>query len=645
MSELQIIESALQQAARRRRWARALRGLWQGLLAGSVVSLLLVGTWHLLPLPLWTLTAAALVPFPCALGGMILGGWRKPALPEVARWVDGRQHLQERLSTALEVAADPDAGTWRDLVVNDAADRAKQLDMRQLVPFRLPRATRWALVILALGAGLGFVPEYRSKAFLQKKADQQNIKEVGRQLADLTRRSLEARPPVLEPTQKALETVADVGDLLAKKTFTRSEALKDLANVAEKLKEELKEMGKDPALRKMEQAARASTGNDSQTAAGLQKQIDSLQKQLGTPTGNPDAMDKLKKELEKLQQAAKGMANKNSPASEAERQKLSESLSALSKQMQDMGLQLPQLDDAIKAMAENQTDLVLKDLEASLVDLEKMRDMAKSLQQMQQQAEKLGKDLAEQLKNGQPELAQATLQKMINQLQAPNLAPEQLQKILSEVSKAVDPAGNYGKVAEHLKSATQQMKAGDKPAATQSLQAAAKELGDLMQQMGDAQALMAELDSLNQASMCIGSCQGWGKKTGNKPGYNPLGHGPGGGVGTWGDPNNQWDGQWSDHWDNSGINRPDQDPMGHTDRGEGELSDALRPDKVKGQFQPGGQMPSITLKGVSIKGQSKVAYEEAAAAAQSDAQSALSQEKVPRAYQGAVRDYFDDLKK
>jgi hypothetical protein len=48
---------------------------------------------------------------------------------------------------------------------------------------------------------------------------------------------------------------------------------------------------------------------------------------------------------------------------------------------------------------------------------------------------------------------------------------------------------------------------------------------------------------------------------------------------------------------------------------------------------------------VSIKGQSKVAFEEAATSAQSDAQSALSQDKVPRAYQGAVKDYFDDLKK
>ncbi len=59
---------------------------------------------------------------------------------------------------------------------------------------------------------------------------------------------------------------------------------------------------------------------------------------------------------------------------------------------------------------------------------------------------------------------------------------------------------------------------------------------------------------------------------------------------------------------------------------------------------PGGQMPSITLKGVSIKGRSKVQYEEAVAAAQSDAQSALSQERVPRDRQGTVRDYFDDLK-
>jgi hypothetical protein len=648
MSELQVIESALQRAARRQRWGRALRGLWHGCLIGAILSFLLICALHfpgVFPHPLWVPMAAAFLPLPFMLAGLVIGGWRKPALNQVARWVDGKQHLQERLSTALEVASAPEAGRWRDLLVTDAAGHAKDLDTRRLMPFSLPRAsTRWALVTLALAAGLGFVPEYRSKAFKQQQADKQVVKEVGKQLAELTRRDLQKRPPALETTEKSMQSVGELGDQLTKKAVTRSEALKDLAKITDKIKDELKELSKDPALQKLEQAARASTGNDAQTANGLQKQMESLQKQMGTPTGNPDALDKLQKDLQKLQEAAKGMADKNSPGTEAEKQKMSESLSALSKQMQQMGLQMPQIDDAINAMAANQTDLVLKDLEAATTDLEKMRDMAKQMQQLQQQMDKLGKDLAEQLKNGQPEAAQMTLQKMAEQLKSANLSQEQVQKMTEEVSKAVDPAGNYGKVAEHLKKASGQMKSGDKSAASQSLADAAKELGKLMEQMGDAQELAATLENLNKASMCVGTCQGW--KMNNRPGIGKGGK-PGGGVGTWADEQSGWmyDGQWNDHWDNTGQVRPDMDARGHTDRGEGELSDALKPTKVKGQFSPGGQMPSITLKGVSIKGQSKVQYQEAAAAAQTEAQSALSQEKVPRAYQGAVKDYFDDIKK
>jgi len=643
MSELQIIQSALEGASRRRRWSRALRGLWIGLLASALLSFLLIGIYHVRDLPLWTLTLAAALPFCGMLAGLLLGGWRKLPIKQTARWVDGKQHLQERLSTALEVQSEN--GSWRDLVLADAAGRAKEINPRQLVPFHLPvKVVRWALLVLVLAAGLGFVPEYRSKSSLQKKADEANIKEIGKRLADLTRHDLQKRTPLLEPTQKSLEAVTDLGDQLTKKQLTRAEALKDLANLATKLKDELKELGKDPAMKRLEQAARSPAGNDSQTASGLQKQIDSLQKQLGTPTGNPDALDKLKKDLAKLQEAAKGMADKNSPGNEAERQKMSEALSALSKQAQEMGLQLPQLDEAISALAANQPDMVLRDLQAAVTDLEKMRDMAKSLQQLQQQMEKLGKDLAEQLKNGQPEAAQQTLQKMISQLNSAKLSPEDLQKLTEEVSKAVSPAGNYGKVADHLKQATQQLQAGQKPGAAQSLANAAKELDKLMQQMGDAQELAATLENMNQASMCIGSCQGWGACKNGKPGIGKGGK-PGRGVGTWAeDETADWNGPFSDRWDNSGLVRPDQDGRGHTDRGDGELSDALKPTKVKGQFSPGGQMPSITLKGVSIKGQSKVQYEEAAASAQSDAQSALSQEKVPRAYQGAVKDYFDDLK-
>jgi len=628
MSELQVIEMALKGAAQRRRWVRAVQYACYGLLAGSIVALLIIGTYHVHDLPGWALPTALTAPFALVLIGLILGFWRKASINQTARWVDGRQHLQERLSTALEFAKDSQVGPWRDLVMGDAAEHAKALNPRNLITFTLPRAARWAVLILAVTVGLGFVPEYRSKKYKQDKADKENITDVAKQLADLTRQSLEKRPPILSNTVSTMEAVTNMAEQLARQPTTRTEALKDLANMSEKLKDQLKEMGKDPTFKKLEQAAHPSSGNDSQSSAALQKQMDAMQKQLGTPTANPDALEKMKKDLEKLKESAKAMADKNSTASEADKQKMSEAMSALSKQIQEMGMQLPQLDAAIEAMQANNPDLVLKDLQQATTDLEKMKDMAKSMQQLQQQMEKMGKDLAEQLKNGQPELAQQTLEKMAQQLKNSNLSDEQKQQIAKDVASAVQPAGNYGEVSDKLKQAGKQMQSGDKQGASQSLAQAAKELEKLSQQMGDAQQMMAELENLNKASQCVGSGQRWGMCKGGGVARDPNGQNkPGGGVGTWADENSGWqyDGQWSSHWDNSGATRPDMTGKGHSDRGDGELSDALKPDKVKGQFSPGGQMPSITLKGVSIKGSSKVEYEAAAAAAQSDAQSALSQ--------------------
>lgn len=646
MSELQTITETLAGAARRRRADRALRGLWSGLLVGASVWLLGLLVLKLAPVPdailLWTAFAA----LACPIVGTILGFWRKPGLAETARWVDVKQNLKERMSTALEFSGEDHAGTWRELVLHDAVSHASEINPRQLVPFHLNRAARWALIVLALAAGLGFVPEYRSKAFVQREADAKVIKEAGKQVADLTKRELQQRTPALEQTKKSLEAISELGAKLEKMSLTRSEALKDLASASDKLKNELKDLAKDPALKKLEEAARSP--GQAQTAAGLQKQMESLQKQLNSQAANPEALDKLQKDLEKLQAAAKALADKTGAAADAEQQRLSAALSALSQEAAQAGIQLPDLNDAIEALAANQTDRFVKELDAALTDLEKLRDMKQKLEAMQAQAEKLGKDLAEQLKNGQAEAAAATLKKLAEQLKTANLSPEQLKKILDEVTKALPEAGEYGKVGELLKQGAKQMQQGDKPNASQSLADAAKELEDLLQQMNDAEALMATLENLDKASMCIGQCKGWGLCQGTKPGYNPFGKRPGTGVGTWGEEGGEWADSYDDgtgNIDRSALNDRDQAGRGQTDREQSDLTDKLQPTKVKGQFTPGGQMPSITLKGVSIKGTSKVAYEEAATAAQSDAQSALSQEKVPRAYQGAVKEYFDDLKK
>jgi hypothetical protein len=236
------------------------------------------------------------------------------------------------------------------------------------------------------------------------------------------------------------------------------------------------------------------------------------------------------------------------------------------------------------------------------------------------------------------------------------MTDEQVSRMLDEVSRAVSPAAPYGDASRDLHEASQQLHSGDKSGSAQSLAAAAKELEKIMAQMEDAKAIEGSLDALNKAEMCLASHSKWGEcpNCGDCSGQClNAGHclhlgkkGPGGrGVGTWTDDDSQLYPKMSGLWDNTGANRPDTDPRGLTERGDPQLADNLSPTKLHGQISPGGPMPSITLKGVSIKGQSSVSYQEAATAAQSDAQSALNQDQVPRAYQGAVKDYFDDLKK
>src|SRR5436305_2003352 len=104
MSDLESIRAVLEKAARRHRLGRALRGLWHGLLVGAIGSVLVLTAFHLFPLPLGSLALAALLPLPAMLLGFFIGGWHSSDLAEVARWVDRRQSLKERLSTALEVA-------------------------------------------------------------------------------------------------------------------------------------------------------------------------------------------------------------------------------------------------------------------------------------------------------------------------------------------------------------------------------------------------------------------------------------------------------------------------------------------------------------------------------------------------------------
>ena len=610
---------------------------------GRVVWLIALAAFKLAPIPSTILPGAAALAGLLTLGGFLHGWFRKPTLQQTARWVDDNQRLQERLSTALELGASGASENWRALIVADAARFASKLDPRKLIPFHLPRATRWALATLALSAGLGFLPEYRTQAFLQKQQDAQAVKDAGKILLDLTRHSLEHHDPLLPPTERSLQAVQELGLKLDKVSLSRSDALKDLANVSEKIKTQQKELGEQiPALNSLEKAARDASR--SPAAAAAQKEMEALQKSLGKSADTPEALEKLAADLQNAQKALASMPKGDSPGASAARQQMSQSLSDIAKQPPRIWASRSRTWKAPSPTCNPaRWTAFRRDLDAATTDLNKLKEMAQALQKLQQQADHPGKDLPEQLQFGQADAAQGTLKKMIDKLKSGGFTPEEAAKTLDEVARSIDPAAPYGKASDFLKQAAQQLRADEKPAAAQSLASASKELEKIMSEMGDAKALSASLAALQKAEDLprpVPRHAAAAPAPGSKRAQAATAASAAGPRTT-----PQLYPEMSASWDNTGIVRPDTDPRGLTDRGEAQLADDLNPTKLKGQLVPGGPMPSITLKGVSIKGQSSVEFQQAAAAAQSDAQSALNQDQVPRAYQGAVKNYFDDLKK
>jgi hypothetical protein len=357
---------------------------------------------------------------------------------------------------------------------------------------------------------------------------------------------------------------------------------------------------------------------------------------------------KLKDDLERLRGEAEAMGGDNSAKSPTAQTRAAEAVAELARRAEALGLDIPGLGEAMAALRAAQVERFLKGLEQATRDLEKAARQAAELADLRRQASGAGKDLAEQLGNGEAEAAMRSLERMADTLRRPGASEAERRQVAEELSKALGPASKYGKVGEHLDKASKKAGGGDPAGSARSMADARDELKRMLDDMNDARQMMAALGNIDTARMAVGNNCPWGQCQGNRPGGKPAGGngGKGGrGVGTWSD-NNAWamPDHFDDTWDNSGVNRPDGAGRGTTER-DTSRPDGLTPTKVRGQMQPGGPMPSIPLPGLGIRGSSKVAYSEAVTAAQEDARAALAEEQVPRAYRGAVRDYFDDLKK
>ena len=645
MSEKQVIDAKIQAATRQRKILLGWRCMWRGLLIGVCLWLVALVVFKVVPISHSALLWAGFAGLALPVGGLIYGLAKRFAVGDTARWLDLKTGLKERLGTAVELADGKAARTdWSDLVLRDAALAARQIEPGKLIPLRVPKKGHWILLVLVACVGLGFVPEHRSQAYLDQQRDAVIIKDVGRNLDALTKLQIKMSPPHFESTEESLESVQELGRELKRGKLARDEALAKLSSLAEQLRGQSSTLGQAQTLKKLQQMATASPGAAQQSTTSMQRQLDELKQSLGDAQHTkPQQFDTLKSKMDAIKNAAAGLPSADSPEGKQARQQLEKSMADLAKMADQMGLELPNIDQALQALESSDIDQFLKNLSIAGEDLKKMADLAETMRNLQMQMAEVGKTLGEQLEKGQVPAALESLQEMISKLDSALLAPEQLERMIQELQEALEPAESFGDCSSCLSSARNKAKAGDKAGASKSLAEAAEQLKKVLQQMDDMQNMMVALQNLERAQLAVGNCQTFGSSKSQVTGSSN--NKPGGGVGTWGNDSYQLTpDDLAQRWDNSDFSRSNMDARGNTDRGDGNVPEDLVSTRIKGKLNPNGSMPSITLRGVSITGNSRVQFQEAVSAAQSDARNALNQDKVPRAYRGSVRNYFDDLK-
>lgn len=651
MSEQELIQSRLGALARRIQRMSVLRLVIHVALWALLGLLLVLGAYKALPLPFTVVEIGAALVVLALMGAAIAAYVRRVPLSAAARVADQKLSLKERLSSAIEITPDATRTSLHELVVRDAAKHADEIVPAKILPFELPKAARWVALLMAAIVGLAFVPEYRTVEFREKQRVKADVKKEGEKLVALVKRiEQNAKPAVLGEVQKELKALGELGEEFKKVSLSKTDALRDINTVADKIRKKQEELGDNKSLRTLERRAAASgTEPNAQQREQLQQKINDLEKKLGANPPTPEQIEKTKADLQKALDKVKSSPNPSTPEGQAAREALEKSIEAAMQQAQEFGNVSESLDKALEGLKSADIDLVAKNITDAVQDLDQMKQQAAAMQKLQQQAKEVGKDLAEQLAKGQAQAAKETLEKFAKQLEQSNLSEQQKQQIAQELTKALDPAKDYGKVGEHCQNAVSQLAKNDKTGAANSLQSAAEELQKLMDQQGQGQQLADMMEALKQSQCQVssGNCQGENCQNGmcKAGGKSGTAKGKGNrGFGDWPDENNTTPPEYSDTWDNTGLTRDEKEAKGVTDRGDPKITGNTTPTKLRGQMQNAGPMPGITLKGVSIKGQSNVEMEQSTTAAKQEAEDALNKEQIPRSYQGQVKDYFDSLK-
>ncbi|HZL33905.1 MAG TPA: hypothetical protein VFC78_01265 [Tepidisphaeraceae bacterium] len=627
-----LVRSKMALATLVRYWA------WAGIvLAGAVLLAVLMGRLFRVHLPhqaIWfwaALGLAVVVP-------VVFSMMRRPTARQAAVAIDEKLGLKEKFSTALYVR--PSRDPFAVAAVRDAEKTADSVSLHKRfpVPYPKPANAMFGVAAAALLA-MWLVPQFDLAGVQQRQAAKQEqhkrAETAALRLVKSVIAEAEAQPPDVAQDEKIKLATQELKNIADQKVIDppsaekkAKDALNEIAAVKQKIAESNKFARTENELEDLKNISPPSpqeTGPiaDAQRALAAGKLDDAVDK-LQETVKKFDKMDKKEqdKAAEQMKKLAAQIAQKaNDPATQEK----------IQKQLQQAGVDKQTAQQMAKTMqaAANGDKQAQQQLSAMANKAIQQANQQSGQSQAQQKAAAQAINQAVQ-KGQQKANGQASAQQMAAAAQA-------LSQAMQQASAGQGRQGAQGSKGQQAsnggKGQGQQGSQGNGQGGQSAQQAMQQQIAQMQAMAKDAQAVAAGQAGQQGQGQGQGQQGQFGQGQGQQA-NNGQGQGKGQGQGgKWQAGNPQQGGQGGKGGAAiaNGGQRPD--PTVAPFAVKQELSDS--------QVNENGQIiASNFVKAPSDRGQSKIEFSQAIASAKHEEAQEVSQQRIPRAAQQAVKDYF-----
>jgi len=605
--------------SRRRIWF--LRTIvWSGRIALALVAmalvLMLADRLLALALPAWVWLALPIL----GLVGLIFSAFYPSITDEqIAHQLDERLGLKDRLGTALHFQSNQ-ASAWDTLIQEEAQRAADQADVAKAFPVKAGRAWSVALPAMAVGA-LMFVLVPTDLDLLgwgQERQQQQAQAEAQDQLVQdeivhkAMIRDLDAAEQQLREAQDP-QALLDELATLSERQLVSPDLQRDTAARLSELTKKI-----DQAQKQTDQQIQTLQNNLSRLNANqpgpadrfadalrrgdfqaAQRELDKLAQQMSSMT--PEQQQAMGQQLQSMSAQLQQMAQQAAAQQQATQQQIQQ-------QLQNAGLSQQQIQQLQQQNFNQQA--VQQALQQQGMNQQQAQQLSQQIQQQQQQAQ--NQQQAAQTQQG----LSSSLGQMGQACQNPSQSGKQGQQQgqqAGQQSQQGQQGQQAGQQGQQGQQGGQQGGQSPSPQFQQAQWAASQQLQQMSQMQNQLQQMQQAQSQAQQAMQKFNPNQGPGNQQQHQSSAGKGGQGWG--VGT--DPN---------------VMGQERQPGQHQSVASSDIQD-----------RPGPIITSWTTNQAGGDGSSTVSFDSSVTQAQTEAERAVTEDRVPRRYHQNIRDYFNQL--